>query len=361
MEITNDEQVYHILCNLNTLEISYMDYSNTPKNYVKFQTYLDFFNNYVIKNHNLSRFYFPFAQNQLSTSQVYVSELDELSDQIIIFPGFNFSIAKQFNFPNPLRHKCNYFSCIYMLEGSGTIEFDNISFCFKQGDLFIIPPKTYYALETTPETICIHLNLRQQFVASEYEQIFLNDPTLVNFVINSLDPEHSIAYLILHTNGNSNIRHLLLTLFAEYINQNKYYNHAMTSYLSLLFTTILRDPETSIDSSVKINRLNEYYQQIVDYLKQNYQTATLSSTAEHIHFSKQYVCRIVKEYTGDTFNHLLIQTRIEMVRQLLMESDLSLENISYLCGFSAPSHMSKVFKAAYGISPSVYRSRNCKQ
>ena len=59
MENINSEQVYHILQNLSNLEISYLEYSQSPKDFVEYRTYLDYFNNYIIKSHNLSRFYFP--------------------------------------------------------------------------------------------------------------------------------------------------------------------------------------------------------------------------------------------------------------------------------------------------------------
>ena len=56
MEIKNRDQIYHILQNLSNLEISYVDYSRQEINYNEYHTYFDYFNNYVIQNHNLTRF-----------------------------------------------------------------------------------------------------------------------------------------------------------------------------------------------------------------------------------------------------------------------------------------------------------------
>ena len=130
------------------------------------------------------------------------------------------------------------------------------------------------------------------------------------------------------------------------------------NFLSLLFALVLRSEKTTMDASVKTTRLDQQYQQIIDYLKQNYQTADLSSLSDQIHFSKQYICKIVKKKTGDTFNALLMTIRLEMVEQYLLESDLVMEDIAYLCGFTAPSHLSRVFKNHYGISPSAYRKEH---
>lgn len=356
MEIMDNKQVYNILQNLTNLEISYMEYSKFPKDYVKYQTYLDYFNHHIIKSHNLSRFYFPPA----ICSEKYpknVNELDEITERTNIFPGYDFSAAKQFNFPNALRHKCDYYTLIYLLSGQGSLGLDDRSFPLLPGDFYLIPPQVYYALESSLESICICFNLRQSFIAAEYKNIFQNDPLIINFITNSLATEDNMAYLALHTNNSENITNLVLSIFAEYVNQDKYSNNAMKNYLSLLFATILRDDTISIDSSLKVSRIDRQYEQILNYLKQNYQTASLSSLSEYMHFSKQYLCKIVRDKTGQTFNTLLMGIRLDMVVQFLSETSLSLENISYLCGFTAPSHLSKVFKIQYGISPSLYRKK----
>ena len=65
----------------------------------------------------------------------------------------------------------------------------------------------------------------------------------------------------------------------------------------------------------------------------------------------------MKKKTGDTFNTLLIRTKLNMVAQYLVDTDLNLEEISWLCGFSAASHMSRAFKNEFGVTPSAYRNR----
>lgn len=58
MKLIDGTQVYHILQNLNNLEISFMEYSRSQKNFLKYDTYLEFFDNYIIKSQNLPDFIF---------------------------------------------------------------------------------------------------------------------------------------------------------------------------------------------------------------------------------------------------------------------------------------------------------------
>lgn len=355
MKLTNGEQVYHILQNLNMLEISYLEYSRSKKDFVRFNTYVEYFNNYVIRSHNLSRFYFPFPQDPNIKVPQFVSDLEEITEHDTILPGYDLAVSKNFNFPSSVRHKCNYFSLICLIEGRALLELDTESFNLHPGDFYLIPPSVYYSITSEQESICVFLDLRRSFVASECSDIFLEDATLTRFVHQSLEPDSSMTYLAIHTCIPDLTKELLMDLYAEYINQDKYSSHVMKHYLSLLFARILRDPGTKIESSVKVSRIDRHYQQLLDYLKQNYRTADLSAAASEIHFSRQYVCRIIREKTGDTFNTLLKNIRLEMVAKYLTDTDLSQENIAWMCGFSAASHMSRIFKERYNCTPSAYR------
>lgn len=355
MESLDFQQTLNILQNLKNLEISYIEYSKSPKDFVKFQNYLEYFNNYIIKSKNLFRFYFPAPLSPDTIPTDRISDLGEVSESVNIVPGYDFSVAKQFNFPNAIRHSCSYYTLVYLFDGKGELILDERTFSLTTGDLYLIPPKVYYALQPTLDSLCICINLRQSFIAADYKNIFHEEPLITNFITNSLAEEHTMTYLTLHTGDNETIRTLVLAMFTEYVNQAKYSNTIMKNFLSLMFALILRNDNMIMEGSIKTTRLDQQYQQIVHYLKQNYQTADLSSLASEINFSKQYICKIVKEKTGDTFNTLLMNIRLEMVEQYLLESDLTLETISYLCGFATSSHLSKVFKNHYGVSPSIYR------
>lgn len=361
MEHLDSEQVYRILQNLSNLEISYLEYSRLPKNFVEYKTYIDYFNNYVIKSRNLIRFYFPYPiDGKNSSIPRYISELGTITDLLTIVPGYDFSISKQFNFPDGLCHNCNYYTLIYVMEGHGQLDVNEISLEIKEGDFCLIPPYVDYSLNTRPESICLCFNMRSAFVAAEHKSIFQYDSRLSGFVARSLEPDTSMSWLILHTDNSIMLRKFVLQIFAEYINQENFSNNSMRNYLSLMFIAILRDTNTKLESSAHLNHSERCYQQILEYLKQNYQTATLSDVSEQIHFSKQYICRIIKSVSGKTFNSLLMEIRLSIVCQYLADSNLTLESIAELCGFSATSHLSKVFKECYGMTPTAYRRENRK-
>ena len=109
-----------------------------------------------------------------------------------------------------------------------------------------------------------------------------------------------------------------------------------------------RNPNTAIDSSVAISHLEQQYRQLQDYLKRNYQTASLDEIANQLHFSKQYICKIVKSASRKTFQTLLMEIRLQMVADYLRETALPMESIAELCGFSTAAHLSRSFKTPTG-------------
>lgn len=355
MEHVTREQIYHALRNLSLVEVSYTEYSHTKLDYEKYQTYFDYFNHHVLRSHNLSRFYFPIPLSRDAKIPKSVTDWGVISEKMTILPGFDMAVTKMFNFPDSTRHCCDYYTMIYLMEGSGRLDLDEGSFTLNPGDFYLIPAGVYYGATSVPESICVYFDLRRSFLSAEYKAIFQDDARLSDFFVESLKNESTMTYLAIHTDNSQIIRNRVLDVFAEYINQYKFCNAAMKNYLALLMTSILRNPNTAIDSSVAISHLEQQYRQVLEYLKQNYQTASLDEIAEQLHFSKQYICKIVKSASGKTFQTLLMEIRLQMVADYLRETALPMESIAELCGFSTAAHLSRSFKNAYGMPPSAYR------
>ncbi len=274
---------------------------------------------------------------------------------LTFLPGFDISVSKLFNFPKSATHQCNYYSMLYLMEGNAHLQIQDVSVHVLPGDFYLIPPNTPYAATAAPESIGIFLDMRKSFLNSNYKSLFQDDARLERFFINSLNQDSSSTHLAIHTNASSMHRDRILDIFAEYINQESFSNAAMKNLFSLLMIDLLRDSNTRIESPTPISGSDTLYQTILDEIRRNYQTLSLSELAEKTHFSKQYICKIIKEKSGNTFQNLLLHTRLKMVAQYLNDTALSIEEIAFLCGFSTPAHLSRCFKQNFGITPSAYR------
>ena len=100
-------------------------------------------------------------------------------------------------------------------------------------------------------------------------------------------------------------------------------------------------------------------QKAIDYIKRKYALhLTLEEVADHAGYTPAYFSRIFREDTGMTFKEYLNELRIEKSRSLLLNSDLSITEISAMLGFNDQSYFCKIFKRITGVTPDRYRKRS---
>ncbi len=83
---------------------------------------------------------------------------------------------------------------------------------------------------------------------------------------------------------------------------------------------------------------------------------TVTSVAEHFGYSTDYISSKVKEKTGLSAKSYITACRLRYAKQILLCSDLPIDDISNQCGFTDPKSFFKVFKKHEGITPTQYRT-----
>ena len=72
--------------------------------------------------------------------------------------------------------------------------------------------------------------------------------------------------------------------------------------------------------------------------------------------SAKHLCTIFGQAVGQTPHRYLLTTRLERVRSELGRSDWGLAQLAAEYGFASSQHLSRVFTAHFGITPSRYRA-----
>ena len=102
-------------------------------------------------------------------------------------------------------------------------------------------------------------------------------------------------------------------------------------------------------TNTRIGRIHEYM------MKNYHEEINLEEIAGIVHMAPSSVCRFFKSSTGMTIFEYLNKIKIDYSCQLLLNSDRSVVNISYDCGFNNLSHFNKQFKKFIGKTPSQFR------
>ena len=106
------------------------------------------------------------------------------------------------------------------------------------------------------------------------------------------------------------------------------------------------------------NISNKTFMMIYRYLEKNYlKQINVTQLSEEFHINACYLSQLFKKEMGCTFTDYLANKRIEYSCKLLLESDLKINEIAELSGFSDYFYFSRVFRKVKKCSPTEYRSR----
>lgn len=123
----------------------------------------------------------------------------------------------------------------------------------------------------------------------------------------------------------------------------------------LIYITRLYSP---LDTP-QVKQKDEVLDELIRYMKANYGAPMdLEYLAAYTHYSREYLSRRFKQYTGDTISHFLTGIRIEHAKLMLHSSTHSVGDIAAYCGYMSLNNFQRAFKSLVHMSPSEYRKSN---
>ena len=103
---------------------------------------------------------------------------------------------------------------------------------------------------------------------------------------------------------------------------------------------------------------NDCVDRVVHYISENLsEPFSIKKLSAAVGYSSSEIYKSFHKYHHCTVGEYVTKSRIEYSCGLLMETDMSVEEISARCGFSSAPYFSKKFKELMGISPVKYRKQ----
>ncbi len=103
---------------------------------------------------------------------------------------------------------------------------------------------------------------------------------------------------------------------------------------------------------------NKTFMTIFRYLECNYlKQINITQLSEEFHINASYFSQLFKKEMGCTFTDYLAKKRIEYAGKLLLETDLKINEIAEISGFSDYFYFSRVFRKIKNCSPTEYRTK----
>ena len=104
----------------------------------------------------------------------------------------------------------------------------------------------------------------------------------------------------------------------------------------------------------------ELTKRIMEYINDNYASPSLCLTmvADKFNYTERYVSNLIKKQTGNNYNQMLQDIRMNKAKMLLKDTHMTIHEIAISVGYDHSNSFYKYFKRVVGVSPKQYRTYN---
>jgi AraC-like DNA-binding protein len=120
-------------------------------------------------------------------------------------------------------------------------------------------------------------------------------------------------------------------------------------------TFITENPFHNVVSKKNSLRINK----VCLFIQNNFNNKiALKQAADLIYLTESNFCKFFKKATGKTYSDYLNEMRINEACRLLLQTEKSVNQIAFDCGFETLSYFNRVFLNKKKVTPSGYRKQN---
>lgn len=110
------------------------------------------------------------------------------------------------------------------------------------------------------------------------------------------------------------------------------------------------------DTQSRTGKAERTFQEIRQYMSENFSLPlTREETAAYFQLNPNYLSRLFRQRSGDTFSGLLRSMRMEHAAFLLRRTDLLIDEITLQCGYQSTPFFTSAFHRHFGLPPGQYR------
>ena len=248
------------------------------------------------------------ALDQVETPVLFCERFDEKSDI------WNFK-----------RHKHDCIELLYFLYGNAEVTAADTSMQASFYDIVIYPKGMYH-------TEHLQFNGHQEIIC-----VWVDIPELV------------IPNAIRIQDSDASIKWMLESLHVEYKGPNPS-KELIEHFVKAIAIMIAKKCFAEKPNDDPISRVMMYMQ---DHMTEEITVEQLSGL---IYVSKSYLSRTFKQQTGVSLIEYLRLIRVETAKALLVSSNTSVAEISYIIGYNSPKYFCRAFRSCTGMSPREFKT-----
>lgn len=227
--------------------------------------------------------------------------------------------------------------------GRGTHIINGNSYPIREGDLYFLTREDNHKIIADEPVTTLGIMFDEELVS---KSLFLSIPS-VRVCSNDM---------IANIGGQKRtcVEKYFENILSEESSENKLFMSEL--YISGLIECIIIELFRALTESNSETISDDAANRSLMYIHSHYaEDITLSSLAKEVHMSPNYLSSYFKNAIGKNFKDYLIELRIKHAGRLLANTNLSVTDICFSCGFSSYAHFIRTFRTRHGVTPLEFR------
>ncbi len=253
-----------------------------------------------------------------------------------------------------------YYTIMQKSLPSGAIRYGRNYYDFQEGTLFFVAPNQVISLEDPDGTKDVYgwgLFFHPEFIRGTSLKPKMKDYNFFSYNLHEA--------LHLSDMEQNKLREIVGDIELELSqNMDKHSKTLIVSTIELLLNYCNRYYDRQFIMRTETNKdiIADFEKLLADYFiseeRQSKGIPSVKNFAEQLYLSPNYLSDLLKKETGKNGTEHIQNHVIELAKDELLGSTISVSEIAYNLGFEYPQYFSKMFKKRTGITPLEYRSLN---
>lgn len=238
---------------------------------------------------------------------------------------------------------------IKVYEGELIVKLYNKEYHANKNDIIFVNSETVHSAYPVD---CIY-----ECIVMDLEMLTVKDAACRYFIDSLINREYKIKDFF---SSSNDIFHTSVdNLFCAMNQKSSGYKFSVIGALYSMFGIIIDEHlyfSTDTNAEFLKDKNIPKFKNALSFIRNNFEKQiTLNDIAECAGMSPKYFCAFFKNMTRKTPIEYLNTYRIERASRKLLNSDMSVTEIAYSCGFNDLSYFIKTFKSIKGTTPAKFR------
>lgn len=298
------------------------------------------------------------GQAKIEESLYSKASIDEIDREKLLKRGRLVTVRPHSRFVDFPEHRHNYVEIMYIVQGSITHYIDGKELVMHKGDVLMLNQHVSHSIKKAGyEDIGINFIALPEFFEIPLSML-KGQNVLAEFIIGALRQKDPVShYLLFALNENTQIENLMENMIESMLHKEENEDIVNQYSMGLVFLYLLNHLE-SLSHNSSMDYKETIVQAVLEYINSDCKNANLTKISKDTNQSMTVLSKMIKSKTGFTFQELLQNKRFLTAEHLLLDTNLTIEEIALDIGYENQSYFFKQFKNRYGVTPRQYRMDN---